>query len=355
MLEPKASGVPGGLFHGRLNSCKENLMSDNRIIDAVKSADLVVRKLLAVQPGEEVVLVGDPDTDVEMMQALAGVIQSVGAEYNMVIMPTRPPETSLTMTRFIEKGLEAADVFIGLTAASGAACYAPMVQRMRKERGLRQMSMVLRDLDIWTKGGATADYEAMMKDAQRLKAAWTGAKTIHLTSPAGTDLTALLGDSKPFIECGFAAGSWRRGGLLRRRGLPGGQPGHGRGGGRHRRSGGLHRPAGYPAGVDLQSRTAGQNSRRHAGRSRPPGHHRQSRGGGQLRRDRHRPQSGQPQGRQVREKRKKAYGSVHIAIGRNTGGYGGTVDAQIHIDMVFYNGTVETDKGLLLEAGRLAV
>jgi alkanesulfonate monooxygenase SsuD/methylene tetrahydromethanopterin reductase-like flavin-dependent oxidoreductase (luciferase family) len=65
-------------------------MAHNKIVDAIKSADMIVRELLAVQPGEEVVLVGDPDTDIEMMQALAGVVQSVGAEYNLVIMPTRP-------------------------------------------------------------------------------------------------------------------------------------------------------------------------------------------------------------------------------------------------------------------------
>lgn len=329
-------------------------MSDNRIIDAVKSADLIVRKLMAIQPGEEVVLVGDPDTDVEMMQALAGTIQSVGAEYNMVIMPTRPPETSLTMTKFIEKGLEAADVFIGLTAASGAACYAPMVQRMRKERGLRQMSMVLRDLDIWTKGGATANYEAMMKDAQRLKAAWTDAQTIHLTSPAGTDLTALLGDSKPFIECGFAAGPGDEGAFSDGEVSLGANQGTAEGvvvidgpaayigqpvtpleltfkAGRLVKIAGDMRAG--RALQDIIDKVEGADNFAEIGIGLNPA----SRKEGKF------------------EEEKKAYGSIHIAIGRNTGGYGGTVDAQIHIDMVFYNGTVETDKGFLLKDGQLAV
>jgi hypothetical protein len=47
-------------------------MSNNQIIDAIKSADLIVRKLMAVKAGEEVVLVGDPDTDLEMMQPWPG-------------------------------------------------------------------------------------------------------------------------------------------------------------------------------------------------------------------------------------------------------------------------------------------
>ncbi len=329
-------------------------MANNKIVDAIKSSDMIVRELLAVQPGEEVVLVGDPDTDIEMMQALAGVVQSVGAEYNMVIMPTRPPETSLTMTRFIEKGLEDADVFIGLTAASGAACYSPVVQRMRKKRGLRQLSMVLRDLDIWTKGGATADYAAMMKDGIRLKEAWSGARTIHLTSPAGTDLKAELGDSAPFIECGYAKGPGDEGAfsdgevsLGPNQGTPEGivvidGP-----------SAYIGQPATplkltFKAGRlvdiagdmragralrDIVDRVEGADNFAEIG----IGLNRASRKEGKF------------------EEEKKAYGTIHIALGRNTGGYGGTVDAQIHIDMVFYNGTVETDKGFLLKDGQLAV
>ena len=81
-----------------------------RVIDAIKSADMIVRELLAIQAGEEVVLVADPETDMEMVQAISGISQAVGAECSIVIMPSRPVEESLKMTKFIDKGLEAADV-----------------------------------------------------------------------------------------------------------------------------------------------------------------------------------------------------------------------------------------------------
>ncbi len=55
-------------------------MATNRVIDAIKSADLIVRELLAIQPGEEVVLIADPETDMTMVQALSGLSQAVGAE-----------------------------------------------------------------------------------------------------------------------------------------------------------------------------------------------------------------------------------------------------------------------------------
>ena len=55
------------------------------------------------------------------------------------------------------------------------------------------------------------------------------------------------------------------------------------------------------------------------------------------------------------EEEKKRLGNVHIAIGRNTGGYGGTIAAQIHMDMVLYDATVKTDRGTLLSEGKLVV
>ncbi len=329
-------------------------MSGSQIIDAIKSADVIIRHLLAVQPDEEVVLVGDPDTDIEMLHALAGVVQSVGAEYNIVLMPSRELQNSLTMTRFIEKGMEAADVFIGLTAASGAACYSPVIGRLRKETGLRQLSMVLRDLDIWTKGGATADYHAMYAEAERLQNAWSEATQIHLTSSAGTDLRAELGQSEPFIECGFANKPGAEAAFSDGEVSLGPNQGSAEGvvvidgpsayigqpatplkltfkAGRLVDIDGDIRAA--RALRDIVDRVKDADNFAEIGIGLNPACRRQ----GKF------------------EEEKKAYGTVHIALGRNTGPYGGDVRAEIHIDMVFYNGTVETNQGFLLKDGKVMV
>lgn len=176
----------------------------NRVIDAIETANLIVRQLLEIKRGEEVVLVADSETDMEMAQALSGVSQSVGAECTIAIMPSRPVEESLKMTKFIDKGLESVDVIIGMTKASGAACYSPVVGRLKKENGLRFLSMVLRDLDIWTKGGARADYHQILEVAKRLQAVWEKGTAIELTSKKGTHLKARIGGAPPFIEAGFA-------------------------------------------------------------------------------------------------------------------------------------------------------
>ena len=91
-----------------------------RMIDVIRSANLIVRKLLAIQAGEQVALVCDPHTPMEMAYALAGEIQSVGAEYTILFQPTRDESSKNRLTPIIEKGLEEATCMIGLTGSGGA-------------------------------------------------------------------------------------------------------------------------------------------------------------------------------------------------------------------------------------------
>ncbi len=144
-------------------------MGTNKIIDAVKSADLIVRELLAIQPGEEVVVIADPETDIEMVQALSGVSQAVGAECTIAIMPSRPVKESLKMTKFIDKGLEAADVVIGMTKASGAACWSPLISTLKKETGVTYLSVMYTHLHSWTKRVSTAQNYEMLKTGKSLQ------------------------------------------------------------------------------------------------------------------------------------------------------------------------------------------
>ncbi len=329
-------------------------MGTNRVIDAIKSADLIVRKLLAIQPGEEIVLVGDPETDMEMLHALAGVIQSVGAEYTIAIMPTRPVEASLQMTKFIDKGLEAADVIIGMTAASGAACYSHIIGKLRKKTGLRQYSMVLRDLDIWTKGGATADYGELRKVGEKLREVWARGSEIYLSSPKGTDLKAKLGQAPPFIEAGFATG------LGDEAAFSDGEVSLGPNEGTAE---GVVVVDGPVAHIELPATPI----RLEIEKGRVVKIEGDVRGAQELRDIVENVKDADnfaevgiglnPNCRRNGkfEEEKKRLGNVHIALGRNTGGYGGNIACMVHLDMVIYEATVKTDKDVLLQDGRLCV
>jgi leucyl aminopeptidase (aminopeptidase T) len=175
-----------------------------RTIDVTRSADLIVRRLLAVEAGEQVALVCDPHSEMAMVYALAGAVESVGGEYTILMMPTRTTTRKNDLTPVIEKGLEAADCLIGLTGSCGAPTYSSAVKKLYDRKQLRTISMVMRSIDNYTEGGARADYDALYEEGQRLAAVWREAKHIHLTTPAGTDLKAPIGGEEVIVECGFA-------------------------------------------------------------------------------------------------------------------------------------------------------
>ncbi len=173
-------------------------------IDLFRSSRLIVEKLLAVRPDEQVAIVCDPRSEMGMVHALAGAAESVGAEFTILMMPTRPKTRSNELTRVVERALRGADCMIGLTAASGAPTYSGAVKELYKLKRLRAISMVFRNFRHFTEGGALADYDQLLKDGQRLKELWSAGRTMRVTTPAGTDLEAPVACDDVIVECGFA-------------------------------------------------------------------------------------------------------------------------------------------------------
>ena len=69
-------------------------------------------------------------------------------------MPARHMARGTELTAILDAGLQAADVIIGMTAASGAADVLPRVAELLAQKRIRAMSMVMRSMDNWTRGGA---------------------------------------------------------------------------------------------------------------------------------------------------------------------------------------------------------
>jgi leucyl aminopeptidase (aminopeptidase T) len=120
------------------------------------------------------------------------------------MMPTRENGRKNDLPSVIEEGLKAADCLIGLTGASGAPTYSAKVKILLDDKKLRSISMVMRNLGNFTKGGALANYETLYENGKQLALTWKRAKTIHITTAAGTDIKAPISGEKVIIECGFA-------------------------------------------------------------------------------------------------------------------------------------------------------
>lgn len=167
------------------------------------SAHRIINELIAVRPNEVVAIMVDEASPVEMTAALQEATRAVGAEYAVLLQPSRAAETKNMMNPVIEQGLSAADVLIGMTKTSGAPVYSSVVKELLKARKLRVMSLAMRDLDTLTSGGATADYTSVCQDGDRLASLWRAGRVMRITSAAGTDITAPIAHDNVIIECGF--------------------------------------------------------------------------------------------------------------------------------------------------------
>lgn len=179
-------------------------MKDNRIIECIERADYLIGTCMAVKPGEEVLIAIDPQTDMRMANAIAAAALRRGAEYNISMMPVRGKDKATIFPKTLELAMEACDVFIGMTTASGAAIYNNRLKELINEKRLRECSIVLRNIDNFTRGGALADYEKVYADGLKLQSVWKGKKKAHITTPAGTDLYMDMNQMEPIIECGIA-------------------------------------------------------------------------------------------------------------------------------------------------------
>lgn len=330
-------------------------MGHQRIIDVIALAHRIVRDHLAVRAGERVLIVADPATEREIYLALAGAVEAAGAEFTVAIMPTRRANEATHLTAPIESALLASDVLIGVTRSSGAPTYSKRVAELLVARRIRSLSMVMRDLDNYLTGSATADYEALEALGQRVAALWAAAGEIRVVTQAGTDLRAgvthepVMGQTV-IVECGLAREPGREAafsdGEVSQRPLSGTARGvvvvDGPAAGLHGRD---------PFVLEIEGGTVVRVSGT-GGRTRqlesvfglvPGARHLAEIGIGLN-------------ARALRsgdfEEEKKALGNVHLGLGDDIF-YGGTHACSIHWDLVLYDATVSLDGQALFRDGRL--
>jgi leucyl aminopeptidase (aminopeptidase T) len=320
-----------------------------RSIDVIRSANLIVRRLLEVKAGEQVAIICDPHSPIEMAYALAGIIESMGAEYTIMMQPSRDESNKNRLTPIIEKGLENADCMIGMTGSGGAPTYATSVKRLYEQKTLRGMSMVMRTLDNYTQGAALADYDALFEDGKKLAKIWAAGKVMHITTPAGTDIKAPIAGDDVVIECGFATEQGLEAafsdGEVSSRPIEGKAEGLIVVDGPIAHIGVPSSPirliieeghvtsveGDSPQAIALRKIVETVKNADHIAEF-GIGLNPSSRRNGDF------------------EEEKKARGLVHIAIGDNVF-YGGETQSPVHMDMVLYTPTVHLDDRLIVEAG----
>lgn len=170
------------------------------IVEMVPMARTIVEQILRVKPGEKVCIYTDTQRPESITQLLAGSARAAGAEPVIVTITPReiggvdPPLPATA-------AIQAADVIIA--QASYAIIHTETVREALK-RGARICDMWGFNEDMMVHGGATADYKEIKKLSDRLAQILTEGKKARLTTREGTDMTVSLEGRPGAVLAGFA-------------------------------------------------------------------------------------------------------------------------------------------------------
>jgi 2,5-dihydroxypyridine 5,6-dioxygenase len=165
--------------------------------DLFRTAMLVVRHALDVQPAETVAVVTDPGRSPHIAEAFMAALRAVGVEAVLLTMFVRdgrkePPEP-------VRAALERCHVVISPTTVS--MTYSDTLLEARR-RGARVMSMPFITEAIFARAGR-ADLDEVAERTQALARRLGRARHLHLTSPLGTDLHVHLAGHPPELFDGL--------------------------------------------------------------------------------------------------------------------------------------------------------
>ena len=311
------------------------------------TARRVATDYLGLTTGETFVIVVDTRTDREIPDALAAAARELGAQPRVItIEPLErsgaepPPDAALAM-RTADAVLCAASTSLYHTAAKAIA----------QRAGARGDFNAPYRAEAWQKGAMTADFFAIRKQAELLAALWRGVREVRVTSPGGTDLRAEVTGREPV--------AWRTGICLAPgevSALPGGEvslpPLEGTAEGVvvwervASDLGSLDEPIRIDVrdgrAVDIAGGAGAQRLREIVATVRDAdnigeigiGLNRAARIGDQI------------------TEAKKAYGTVHVALGDSANEYGGTVECDVHLDGLVLQPTIAFDGRDVVVDGR---
>lgn len=308
----------------------------------------VVRDCLGVTEGESFLILVDSKTSPDLADALFANAVDVGAEPMLSRLKPRrqsgqePPKVAAT-------AMAGADVVIALASTS---LYHTEAKGAAQAAGVRGLFNAPSDASYWVAGAMTANFPELRRQAERLRDALSGGDKVHVTSPAGTDVTMSIKGREPK---GWLTGICREPGQVSA--LPGGEVS-------------LPPLEGTSEGTVVVERVVTDLG----GIAEPitwtvrDGNVVEIEGGEDAKRlEEH--VDGIENATNIGElgiginpqailcddilESKKKLGTAHIAMGDSAGGYGGLVVSDIHLDGMVLDVRIELDGRVLVEDGAL--
>jgi leucyl aminopeptidase (aminopeptidase T) len=319
-------------------------------VELTRTARRVVEDYLGIKAGERFLVVVDSRTSPSIAPALAGQALALGADPVIAVMAPRsrsgeePPAP-------IAAAMVEADVVL---AAASRSCYHTLAKGAAQAAGTRGVFNAPSGEEAWIEGAMTADFLEIRETAMRVADALRGARTVRVTTPAGTDVTMSVEGREPM---GWLTGVCRNPGEVSA--FPGGE---------------VSLP---PVEGTAEGRIVVESVMTDLGRLAEPitwvvreGHVVEIEGGADAARLRDHVEGVEnasnvaelgiglnPAARLTHDitESKKRLGTAHMAIGDSAGGYGGTVVSDVHLDGILMTPRVEVDGRVIADLGRILV
>ncbi|MEE9491103.1 MAG: hypothetical protein V3V80_02220, partial [Dehalococcoidia bacterium] len=164
-------------------------------------AEAVVRMMVEVKPGENLLILTDTGTDKEIGEACLNA--GINAKAHAQLLVT-PPLTSRDTRDFRSTvgAILSADVIVDLCDVSNESLSAAMLKA--REKGARITSCAVRGAEDYVIAAVLdVDYPLMVEVAEKMCALWRKTKVCRVTSALGTDVSfqlkgrpALRGDGR---------------------------------------------------------------------------------------------------------------------------------------------------------------
>jgi leucyl aminopeptidase (aminopeptidase T) len=152
-------------------------------------ADKTIRSLVRPEPGDALLIIADTSTELTLAEAcLAAAIRS-GADAQLIIKRRYPRGTASKPGLVLSDAIRASKLVLALC---GGIVRAPAMIEARAN-GTRLLSTNVEGIeDYCVRALLDTDYDAMVRNADRIARLWDATDTCRVTSPQGTDVTFQL-------------------------------------------------------------------------------------------------------------------------------------------------------------------
>jgi len=154
--------------------------------ELAKGALKLVKDVMLVKEGENVVITGDSSSDRRVVEATANAVYSIGAMPTVIYYPTAPTG-SMEPPAPIAAAITNTDVWIEYAYATVQHCPS---WRKSLENGCRYINLTGMDVEMMVKTITNVDYDAVIELGEFFKETIESADEIIVKSDNGTDLIA---------------------------------------------------------------------------------------------------------------------------------------------------------------------